>query len=137
MSKKPSFLDELLDKASQAAGNDNQLAKRMGVSRQTISNWRAGERPCPPEDVALLAYVAGLDADAWGNRALIAKHEGTAKGELLTQALKKAYVATGGALALCGSTAAEAANHFIRCIFSLGKNYQIERVNSLILFTCI
>lgn len=125
MSNKPNFLDELIDKAAKVAGNDAKLAVKLGVSRQTVSNWRKGERPCPPADVALLAHVAGLEADAWGARALIAQHEGTAKGELLKQALKKALLATGAAIVTCGAQAADGVGYFIRCIVCLVLRYRL------------
>ena len=99
MSKKPIYLDELINKASTAAGNDSKLAKRLHQSRSVVSDWRSGRQTCPPADQALMADLAGLDADAWAARAVIAQHEGTEKGELLKQALKKAFVATGAAVA--------------------------------------
>lgn len=133
MPNKPIYLDDLIKKASEAAGNDNRLAKRLQVGRSSIADWKSGRSTCPPADQALLAAVAGLDPDAWGCRALIAQHEGTAKGELLKQALKKALVATGGAVGICGSTAAEAASNFIRCIKSKAKRYRIGRFSSLFL----
>lgn len=120
MSNKPKYLDELIDKASAAAGNDSQLAKQLGVTRQRISQWRHDHQPCPPADQALLAHIAGLDAEAWGNRALIAQHEGTEKGELLKQALKKALLVTGAATVSFSAHAATAIKSgvvdFIRCI---------------------
>jgi len=129
MSNKPDFLDELINRASKAAGNDAQLAKRLAINRQRISQWRNGYTTCPAADVALMASVAGLDAEAWGARALIAQHEGTEKGKLLQQALKKALAATGAALGLCGSAAAQSICDFIRCIESKAKAYQIHKVN--------
>ena len=126
MTNKPEYLDELIDKASKAAGNDSQLGKKIGVNRQTVSNWRKGQQKCPPADVALMAHIAGLDAEAWGARALIAQHEGSAKGELLKQALKKAFVATGAAIGLCGSTAATTCSDLIRCILWLVKSYRLR-----------
>jgi transcriptional regulator with XRE-family HTH domain len=134
MTNKPKYLDELIDRASKAAGNDAKLAGMMKVTRQRVSQWRHNSQPCPPADVALLAHIAGLDADAWGARALINQHEGTEKGELLKQALKKAFVATGGVIAIFGSTAAGAAEHvgyLIRCILCKPKNYQISKIDSL------
>jgi len=71
-----------------------------------------------------MASIAGLDADAWGARALIAQHEGSEKGELLKQALKKALAATGATLVSSGIDAAQVTNathdmglYLIRCIF--------------------
>ncbi len=88
---------ELIDRASEAAGSANKLAKLIETTQPCISEWRSGRRTCPPGDVALMAHVAGLDAGEWTLRAVAAKYEGTAKGEMLTRALK------------IGSTAAEPA----------------------------
>ena len=121
MLKKPIYLDELIDRASKAAGNDSQLAKRLKVNRQAVSNWRHSNCPCPPADVALMAEIAGLDAEAWTARAVIAQHEGTEKGEALKEALKKALQATGAAMLICGQAQAaivSGVSDFIRCIFS-------------------
>ena len=105
MSNKPIFLDELIDRASKAAGNDSELARQIGTRRQAVNDWKHGRLTCPAADVALMAHIAGLDAEAWGARALIAQHEGTEKGKLLQQALKKALLATGAALGSCGVNA--------------------------------
>jgi len=131
MSTKPEYLDELIDRASKAAGNDSQLAKRLEVNRQTVSNWRHGERPCPAADQALMAHIAGMNAEEWGARALIAQHEGTEKGELLKQVLKKALAATGAALGSFGASAHTVTDallkpiaDFIRCIACLSESYR-------------
>jgi len=113
---KPEYLDELIDRASKKAGNDAALAREIEVGRSLVSDWRAGRKPCSPEDQALMAALAGLEAEAWGARAMIAKHAGTTKGAKLEAALKKALVATGAALVTCGASAANDAAYFIRCI---------------------
>lgn len=95
----------LIDKASAIAGNDAALSRMLGVSRQTISNWRHGHKPCPPADQALLAAVAGADPLAELARATLRQHEGTKKGDLLMRALGKALLATGGAVASAGAHA--------------------------------
>ncbi|MDP2000370.1 MAG: hypothetical protein Q8K22_12355 [Rhodoferax sp.] len=112
---KPEYLDELIDRASKAAGNDTALAKELEVSKTVISDWRGGRKRCSPEDQALMAALAGLEAENWGARAMIAKHAGTTKGAKLEVALKKAFVATGAALVSCGAIAANDF-YFIRCI---------------------
>lgn len=53
-----------------------------------------------------MAHLAGLDPEAWASRALISAYDGSEKGELLKQALKKAFVATGAALLLSGNVQA-------------------------------
>ncbi len=89
MTTKPDYLDRLLDQASTAAGSDYKLAKLLNTQRSAISMWRAGTRPCPIENQALMASIAGLRADKWLARAVIAKHEGTEKGDMLSKALGK------------------------------------------------
>jgi len=84
----PKNVVELIELASKAAGSDNKLAKLIDAHQQHVSKWRSGEKPCPPGDVALMAEVAGLDPDEWMARAVLAKYEGTPKGEKLMRALK-------------------------------------------------
>lgn len=98
-------LNELIDKASAIAGRDGKLAKVLNVPPQHVSNWRHGLRTCSPEDVAVMASVAGLDAEAWLIRAVIEKHKGTAKGDRLIQALGKGWQQTGAAIASFGAVA--------------------------------
>ena len=104
---KPEYLEELIDRASKAIGSDSALARELEVGRSKVSDWRAGRATCSPEDQALMAALAGLEARDWGARAMIAKHAGTSKGAKLEAALKKAFVATGAALASCGAIAGE------------------------------
>lgn len=99
-------LNELIDKASSIAGSDGKLAKVLNVPPQHVSNWRHGLRNCSPEDVALMASLAGLNAEAWLIRAVVEKHQGTAKGDRLMQALGKGLLLTGAAIASSGATAA-------------------------------
>jgi hypothetical protein len=96
---------ELLEKAAQVVGSDYKLAQMLEVPRQAVSDWKHGRKPCPPADVALMASVAGLDAEAWLVRATIEKYEGTAKGDRLYKALGKAWLATGAAVASSGASA--------------------------------
>lgn len=53
----------------------------------------------------LLAGVAGLDATPILARAIVEKHEGTAKGDRLMKVLGKALLATGGAIGSAGASA--------------------------------
>lgn len=57
----------LLDKAKSHTGiaSDNALATRLGLSRQAISNWRAGEKFPDEDTVVTLAKLAGEDAAEW------------------------------------------------------------------------
>lgn len=118
----PEYLTQLLDKAREKTGSDYATAKALGITRGYISQWRNGSSQCSPEDVAQLAEIAGLEADKWLIRAVIAKHEGTAKGDRLYKALGKALLVTG---AVIGSNTASAlqtfSTDFIRCILLLSR----------------
>ena len=103
--KKTDALILLIDKASAIAGSDYKLAQLLGVGRQTVSNWRHGQAPCPVEMQALMADVAGLDPVAELARAVVRKHEGTAKGDMLMRALGKASLVTGAVIASAGASA--------------------------------
>jgi len=113
---KPNYLDELIDRASKKAGSLKALAEELEVAPTVISDWKSGRKRCSPEDQALMAALAGLEAEAWGARAMIAKHAGTTKGAKLEEALKKALAATGGALASFGAIAGNDPIYLIRCI---------------------
>lgn len=99
-------LNELIDEAARVAGSDYKLAKLLEVTPQTVSNWRHDRKPCPAADVALMASVAGLNAEAWLIRAVVEKHQGTAKGDRLMKALGKGLLLTGAAIASSGASAA-------------------------------
>lgn len=123
MSDDISLVETLIAKASESAGSDYKLAKLLHVSRFAVSAWKHGKKPCPVADQALMASIAGLDASQWAARALIAQHEGTAKGDALYKALGKALLATGGAAASFGASAHQTysliettVSNFIRCI---------------------
>lgn len=102
MKKKPEYLDELITKASAAAGNDSRLALALGVSRQNVNDWKKGRATCPVADQAIMAGLAGLDADAWLARATIESYAEGPKREVLKETLKKAWQATGAGVALFG-----------------------------------
>jgi DNA-binding transcriptional regulator YdaS (Cro superfamily) len=124
----PELINQLLDAASEAAGSDYKLAQMLETSRSTLSQIRAGKRPCPIGDVALMAVIAGLKPEEWMARAVIAQYEGTSKGDKLFRALGKASLAIGGVIASSGASAhqifshkgaetiAGAVSYFIRCI---------------------
>lgn len=48
---KPDYLDQLIDKASAAAGSDYELAQALETTRQSVSDWRHGRKACPVADV--------------------------------------------------------------------------------------
>lgn len=130
MQTKPDYLDQLLDKASAAAGSDYKLAQLLEVNRQTVSHWRHAHKPCPVADVALMAEIAGLKPEEWIARAVVKQYEGTSKGDKLFRALGKALVATGGAIVSSGASAhlissleipVSGLSYFIRCIVLLSR----------------
>lgn len=117
----PDYLVRLLDEAREKSGSDQKTANALGISRTVISSWRNGHRTCSPEDVAQIAAVAGLEPEKWLIRAVIAKHEGTPKGDRLMKALGKSLLLTGAALATNGIHAQQIflikpVDYFIRCI---------------------
>lgn len=118
----PDYLAQLIDRASTVAGSDNKLAILLGQKRSAVSMWRSG-RPCPIADQVLMAEIAGLKGEEWAARAIVAQHEGTAKGDMLYRALRKSLPAIGAAIASSGvqghaiySTSVETVSYFIRCI---------------------
>jgi len=121
----PDYLNQLLDEAKKVTGSDYATAAAIGMSRQHVSNWRHG-KDCSPENVALLASVAGLKPEEWLVRAVIAKHEGTEKGDRLYKALGKASAVIGAAMASSGASAHQIFSvDFIRCILLLNRRQQL------------
>jgi predicted transcriptional regulator len=94
MQTKPEYLDQLLDKASAAAGSDYKLAQMLEVNRSAVSDWRHSRKTCPVADVALMAEIAGLKPEEWIARAVVKQYEGSAKGDKLYRALGKFLAAT-------------------------------------------
>lgn len=99
-------INSLLDRAKDITGSDGKTAKALGVPKTHVSAWRHGKRPCQPEEIAIVASMVGMDGTAWLARATVMKYEGTARGDLLMRALGKALLATGGAIASGGASAA-------------------------------
>ena len=113
-------LNELIERASKIAGSDAALARLISVPQPNIAMWKSGARPCPPADVALMASVAGLNADEWLVRAVLAKHEGTAKGDKLMRVLKAslltgAAIGSGSAMAATAGAAYGMLTDFLLC----------------------
>jgi len=122
----------LIDKAAEICGSDNKLAITMGVSRTLVSDWRHGRKRCAPEDVAIIASIAGLDANAWAMRAMVWRWEGTPKGDRLMRALGKGFLATGAAIGSAGASAqaifssSQSVVDLIRCIKRLNRFRQFR-----------
>ncbi len=114
----------LIDAASKRAGSDGKLALMLGVPRQHVSHWRHKHRPCNPENMALMAHIAGFDAIETLARATVRQYEGTAKGDLLMRALGKALLATGAAIGSAGASA--------QAIFSSTHNSVIDSIRCIL-----
>jgi hypothetical protein len=123
----PEFLGQLIEQASSAAGSDYRLAQLLEVPRQNLSAWKNGRKSCPVGDVVLMAEIAGLPAEEWAARAVVAQYEGTSKGDKLFRALGKALPAIGAAIVSSGANAHQIFSpkggaaqeiwaQFIRCI---------------------
>ena len=110
---------ELLTRALEKAGGPTALAKTLKVPPQMVSMWRSGAKPCPPEDQARLAAIAGIDPIQTLVRAHIEKHEGTEKGDQLARVLGKFLVATGAAVATSGASAAAIFSPTSKSLFDL------------------
>lgn len=69
---------ELIELARSTSGaNQAEIASRLGRSRQTITNWKSGERVPEDDAVIALARLAGEDPDGWLAIAQAARTEGT------------------------------------------------------------
>ena len=102
-----SQVPELIERALAVAGSQAELARLLKVAPPNITVWKKEEKPCPPEDQARLAAIAGIDPVQTLVRAHIEKHEGTEKGDQLAQVLGKFLVATGAVIATSGASAAQ------------------------------
>ena len=118
-----SQVPELIETALAVAGSQAELARLLKVAPPNITVWKKEEKPCPPEDQARLAAIAGIDPVQTLVRAHIEKHEGTEKGDQLARVLGKFLVATGAAVATSGASAAgifsptcKSLGDLIRCI---------------------
>lgn len=98
-------IEQLLDAAKASSGSDYKTAKLLGLTPARVSDWRAGRVNPQPEDYALVAAIAGQDAEEALVRAVLEKHKNTPKGERLVSALGKALSAAHAAVAafVCAS----------------------------------
>ncbi|MDQ3525127.1 MAG: helix-turn-helix domain-containing protein [Chloroflexota bacterium] len=69
----------LLDKAknSVSPANYSVLAARLGVSRQSVWQWKTGAAPLPDDRIAQIARIARVDAGEW----LVAIHADQSTGD--------------------------------------------------------
>ena len=88
-------LNKLIDQASANCGSDYKLALTIHASRSNLSAWRAGTRSVPVGDLALMAELAGLDAVAITNKAILDLYVNTPKADLVRSALNLERRTTG------------------------------------------
>lgn len=115
-------LVELINEASKQAGNQSKLAELVADSRQNLSAWKNGARACPLDAQVIMGSIIGSDIDEVIRAALIEQAQGTARGEKLKSALKKASMLAGVALpSMTFGIDGLAANlpHVLRCILWL------------------
>jgi hypothetical protein len=91
-------ITQLIDRASNVAGSQNKAAQMAGINPQNLSHYRTGLREMPPEAVAAIAHVAGLNATEWLVRATLWRSEGKGYAEVLKAALGERLRATGAGL---------------------------------------
>lgn len=94
----------VLDRASRVCGSDAELARRVNVSRVTISRIRSGLLKISPEMAAELADVAGLDPYEVVAAAMIENAKTPEKAERLRRVfLSRGGSGVAGMLAICVS----------------------------------
>lgn len=109
----------LIDKARLKSGsNYSQIGERLKRSRQTISNWRSGERVPEDDEVIALAHMAGEDADGWLAVAQAARTDGAAKRHWEAIA-KRLGVAATVLLVLGGLTALPEPTQALAFVFAM------------------
>jgi hypothetical protein len=97
----------LVTTAAKTKGSYAALARDLQVAPQTVNNWRACEKPCPPEYRAAMAGMLGEDVGAELTRATLERHAGTPRYAVLAKYMGGHVLATGGPLAvLCTAAAA-------------------------------
>lgn len=92
---------ELIDMAARATGSQAAAARAAGLRPQKVSDWKQGQEEPPPEAVAALAHVAGLDATEWLARATLWRCAGKPYEQALRSGLGKRLQAIGGVVASC------------------------------------
>lgn len=100
------LIRELVDRAAKECGTKAELARQLGVSATRLNEWRGGHRACPPEQVAIIADIAGMPAEQWLVRATLLNSKGKPYEERLHRALGKWLPRTGAAIGLYLLTAA-------------------------------
>lgn len=76
-------LNLLIDRAASIAGSEYKAAMAIGVTPQTLCDWKAGRRTCTAEDRVLLADLAGVDPLPEIAEAMQERWQGKPKGDRL------------------------------------------------------
>lgn len=84
----------LIDKAVEKEGSLKALAQKLGLNANKLSQQRNGHVPIQPDDLAVIAHVAGFNAMNVLAAATLEKTAGTQKGALLDEALGKQFPAS-------------------------------------------
>lgn len=98
MSKTEAYVQALVDKAAEKAGNRHALAVLLGIQPSKVYGWHAGTAPISPADRARLAAVAGDDAVQELVRATIEQAPGDRRREQLMQVFSTSSRLTGAVL---------------------------------------
>jgi len=54
-------LERMIDRAAKICGSKSEVARRLGVSPQTLYNWETARRSMPDEQIDALATLTGYD----------------------------------------------------------------------------
>ncbi len=83
----------LIDRAAENCSSYSELAKRIGTSKQALSQMKHGTREISPETAALLADIANEDAREAVIRAVMERNKTGPKAQQIREILGKALAA--------------------------------------------
>lgn len=59
-------LIHVIDKAADLCGGQNALARRLGTTSGSMSDWKSGKRSIPDHQIQAIAQLVGIEpADLW------------------------------------------------------------------------
>lgn len=87
-------VQRLIAEATARIGNQNQLARAIGYPVGNVNDWAHGRRACPIQAQALMAEIAGLDAEEVALYALIEGERNPQRKESLLRVLGKGFAHT-------------------------------------------
>lgn len=90
----------LIDKAANFCGSEAEVARRLGTSRQALSQMKHGHRDTSPETAAILADLAHEDARDAVIQAVIERNKTGPKAEQIRAILGKGKAAGAAAMSL-------------------------------------